>query len=45
MSPKKLTDCVAKLMAQGYSESAAWAICQKSTGLKPHKGKKPKKGK
>jgi len=28
--PKILTDCVAKLKAQGHSESESWAICQSS---------------
>lgn len=40
--PEKLMSCVNKLMAQGKSKSAAFAICVKSTGLKPHKAKKPK---
>lgn len=34
--PKKLKDCVKKVMDSGKSESEAWAICRKSTGLKPH---------
>lgn len=42
--PKKLVDCVKKVMESGKDESSAWAICQKSTGLKPHK-KKDKKAK
>jgi hypothetical protein len=32
-------DCVARVKASGKSESEAWAICIKSTGLKPHKKK------
>ena len=40
--PKKLVDCVKQVTDSGKSESEAWAICQKSTGLKPHKKKKEK---
>lgn len=36
--PKKLMDCIEKVKASGKSESEAWAICRKSTGLKPHEG-------
>jgi len=32
-------DCVARVRASGKSESEAFAICIKSTGLKPHKNK------
>lgn len=28
--PKKLEDCVKKLMQDGYDESSAYAICQAS---------------
>jgi hypothetical protein len=35
--PKKLVDCVRKVRDSGRSESEAWRICQKSTGLKKHK--------
>ena len=39
--PRKLTNCVKKVRRSGKSKSSAWAICIKSTGLKPHKkGKK-----
>jgi hypothetical protein len=45
MSPEKLLRCVKKVKAQGGpSAKYAWAICIKTTGLKPHKRKsKPKK--
>ena len=35
--PKKLMDCITKVRNSGKSRSEAWAICQESTGLKPHK--------
>ena len=35
--PKKLTDCVADVMAQGKDEDSAYPICIDSTGEKPHK--------
>jgi len=35
--PKKLTDCVRDVKAQGKSDDSAWAICVSSTGEKPHK--------
>jgi regulator of replication initiation timing len=38
--PAELMSCVEQVMAQGKSKSEAFAICQKSTGLKPHKKKK-----
>jgi hypothetical protein len=41
--PKKLTDCVADVKAQGKSEDSAWAICVDSTGLSPHHKKKVEK--
>ena len=34
--PKKLTDCVADVKAQGKSDDSAWGICVDSTGEKPH---------
>jgi hypothetical protein len=34
--PKKLTDCVKDVKAQGKSEDSAYAICVDSTGLSPH---------
>ena len=34
--PKKLTDCVADVKAQGKSDNSAWGICVDSTGEKPH---------
>jgi hypothetical protein len=36
--PKKLDSCVKKVKAQGKDESAAYAICSKSTGIKRKKG-------
>ena len=42
--PKKLDDCVKKVIAQGKSESQAYAICtaslKKSGSLKTKKSKK-----
>lgn len=38
--PKKLVNCVKKVMKQGKPEDSAWPICVSSTGLKPHKKKK-----
>lgn len=38
--PKKLERCVRKVKKSGKSKSSAFAICVKSTGLKPHKRKK-----
>ncbi|MBX0312567.1 MAG: hypothetical protein JHC31_12495 [Sulfurihydrogenibium sp.] len=32
--PKKLEDCVKKVMAQGKSKSEAYAICSENTGYK-----------
>jgi hypothetical protein len=43
--PKKLEDCVKKVMAQGKSKSEAYAICSESTGYKKAKGGKWKKKK
>ena len=40
--PKKLTDCVAKVKAKGTANNA-WAVCVKSTGLKPHEVKRIRK--
>lgn len=37
--PKKLMNCVRKVKASG-SKVNPWAVCVKSTGLKPHKKKK-----
>jgi len=34
--PKKLTDCVSDVMAQGKPKDSAWPICINSTGEKPH---------
>lgn len=42
MSPDKLISCVKK---GGRSSEYAWPICIKSTGQRPHKSKKSKKGK
>jgi hypothetical protein len=36
--PKKLEDCVKKLIAKGYTKSKAYAICVESTGFKKKKG-------
>ena len=36
--PKKLTDCVRKVQAQGKSKSSAYGICCKSTGWRKGKG-------
>ena len=43
--PKKLVDCVNKVKRKNpkKGESFAWAVCVKSTGLKPHKKNKVKK--
>lgn len=41
--PAKLKRCVRKVMAKGASKDAAWPICVKSTGQKPHKRRKGKK--
>jgi len=38
--PKKLMRCVKKVQKQGKDESAAYGICIKSTGQKPHKRRK-----
>jgi len=41
--PKKLEDCVRKVKAKNKNskkKANAWAICVKSTGLKPHKRKR-----
>src|ERR1044072_3736337 len=38
--PKKLMRCVRKVKSGGKSESAAFGICVKSTGQKPHKKKR-----
>jgi hypothetical protein len=35
--PKRLMDCIKKVQESGKSESEAWAICTKSTGLKKEK--------
>jgi hypothetical protein len=43
--PKKLMDCVAQVKAKNSARQKRvnpWAVCVASTGLKPHKGKKPK---
>ena len=46
MSPDKLISCVKKVKAKGgRSSEYAWPICIKSTGQRPHKSKKSKKGK
>ena len=37
--PKKLERCVAKVKAKGKAKSP-WGVCVKSTGLKPHRGRK-----
>jgi len=36
--PKKLDDCLKKVMAQGYSKDKAYKICVTSTGWKRKKG-------
>lgn len=41
--PAKLKRCVKKVMAKGAPKDAAWPICVKSTGQKPHRKKKGKK--
>ena len=41
--PKKLVSCVRKVRKSGKSKSAAFAICVKSTGQKPHKRGKKKR--
>lgn len=41
--PKKLMDCVKKVKAKnrgGGKKVNPWAVCIKSTGLKPEHGKK-----
>lgn len=38
--PAKLKRCVKKVQRSGKSKSSAYAICVKSTGLKPHRRKK-----
>jgi hypothetical protein len=38
--PAKLMRCVRKVKAKGKSTSAAYGICIKSTGQKPHRRKK-----
>jgi len=41
--PKKLEDCVRKVKAKNKKskkKTNAWAVCVKSTGLKPHKRKR-----
>lgn len=40
--PKKLERCVRKVKAKGTAKNP-WAVCVKSTGLKPHHKKKRKK--
>jgi hypothetical protein len=40
--PKKLKRCVSKVQRSGKSKSAAYGICVKSTGQKPHRKKKRK---
>jgi len=40
--PKRLMDCVDRVMKSGKDKSSAFAICIKSTGLKPHKKHKKK---
>ena len=37
--PKKLDDCLKKVMKQGKSKSSAYAICTASLGLKKSKKK------
>ena len=37
--PKKLDRCVSKIMAQGKSQSSAYAICVTSLGCKKKGGK------
>lgn len=39
MSPKRLERCVEKVKAKGGKVNP-YAVCVKSTGLKPHKKKK-----
>lgn len=41
--PKKLMECVKRVMAEGKSESEAFAICIVATGQKPHKQEKKEK--
>jgi len=46
--PKKLERCVRKVkakMAKGGKKVNPWAVCVSSTGLKPHRGKRKKRGK
>lgn len=38
--PKKLTSCVKKVKSKSKGKVNPWAVCVKSTGLKPHKRKK-----
>lgn len=35
--PAKLERCVEKVKAKSGGKVNAWAVCSKSTGLKPHK--------
>lgn len=42
--PAKLKRCVQKVKAKGGVRNP-WAVCVASTGQKPHKQKKKKKGK
>lgn len=39
----KVSNCVERLMAKGYSKEAAIRICQKSTGQSYKTGRKAKK--
>jgi len=43
--PKKLDRCVKSVKKSGKSESAAYGICSKSTGIKRKKGNGWTKGK
>ena len=38
--PNKLLRCVAKVKAKSHGKYNPWAVCIKSTGLKPHRKKK-----
>lgn len=37
--PKKLISCVKQVQTKSKGKADAWAICVKSTGLKPHRSK------
>lgn len=38
--PEKLMSCVRQVMAEGKSESSAFAICVSSLGISPHSSDK-----